>query len=256
MKKGRRLRIAEFRAAGNDKCPICWVPFSKSRPPTVEHVPPKSLGGVMACLTCRECNVRFSEDEKFLRRDVTGTVRAIGYKKGGKRVASWDLAEQAVRHGQTPDGYGSYLDISPKENEWPSSDALTPPSLYDIDSIKFEVPSAGQVRRAWIKSLYLMAGCARRGEAWDMTWAEQVRDYLRGSTPWSDDIAFFDDNFDTPSESLVARLQVGQSTDVFVSSWKKYLCMFGASVPSGRSSFPSVWSECGPFVYGRDSARP
>ena len=47
--------------AGNTKCPICLADFDRSdvvagTEVTLEHAPPKSLGGAPICLTCKSCN--------------------------------------------------------------------------------------------------------------------------------------------------------------------------------------------------------
>lgn len=60
----RRLRQRLF-DAGNTKCPICLCDFDKSdvatgTEVTLEHAPPKSLGGAPICLTCKPCNSKSS----------------------------------------------------------------------------------------------------------------------------------------------------------------------------------------------------
>ena len=54
----RRLRFFD---RGKTMCPICLERFSrerarKGREVTLEHAPPKTLGGVEMCLTCTSCN--------------------------------------------------------------------------------------------------------------------------------------------------------------------------------------------------------
>ena len=56
----RRLRLRLFER-GNTKCPICLLPFARfeveaGRKVTLEHVPPKAMGGQVVCLTCSRCN--------------------------------------------------------------------------------------------------------------------------------------------------------------------------------------------------------
>ena len=56
----RRLRQRLFNA-GNTKCPLCLADFDRSdvlagTNVTLEHAPPKSLGGTAICLTCKSCN--------------------------------------------------------------------------------------------------------------------------------------------------------------------------------------------------------
>jgi len=60
----RRLRLRLFNA-GNTRCPICLADFNKSdvlagTNVTLEHAPPKSLGGAAICLTCKSCNNKAS----------------------------------------------------------------------------------------------------------------------------------------------------------------------------------------------------
>ena len=62
--RDRRLRQRLF-DAGNNRCPICLFAFDRSEvvagtEVTLEHSPPKSLGGVPICLTCKSCNNKAS----------------------------------------------------------------------------------------------------------------------------------------------------------------------------------------------------
>ena len=62
--RDRRLRQRLF-DAGNTRCPICLAEFDRSdvvagTDVTLEHAPPKSLGGAPICLTCRSCNNKAS----------------------------------------------------------------------------------------------------------------------------------------------------------------------------------------------------
>ena len=62
--RDRRLRQRLF-GAGNITCPICLSAFDSSdvvagTEVTLEHAPPKSLGGVPICLTCKSCNNKAS----------------------------------------------------------------------------------------------------------------------------------------------------------------------------------------------------
>lgn len=59
-KSGPRARLGLYRA-GNARCPICLTPFTESEARagttvTLEHVPPKAVGGSVMCLTCTKCN--------------------------------------------------------------------------------------------------------------------------------------------------------------------------------------------------------
>ena len=54
--RGKRDKREQLLAAGNRRCPICGRAFLGSVIPTLEHVPPKSVGGTIVCLTCKTCN--------------------------------------------------------------------------------------------------------------------------------------------------------------------------------------------------------
>ena len=56
----RRLRLRLF-DGGNTRCPICFSSFTRSEASagqkvTLEHAPPKAMGGQIVCLTCSRCN--------------------------------------------------------------------------------------------------------------------------------------------------------------------------------------------------------
>ena len=70
--RDQRLRQRLF-DAGNNRCPICLSDFDRldvmaGTEVTLEHAPPKSLGGVPICLTCRPCNNKasFIDQHAFL----------------------------------------------------------------------------------------------------------------------------------------------------------------------------------------------
>lgn len=52
----KALRRLVARKSGGYVCPICLRGFEGLDDLTEEHVPPKSIGGKVLCLTCRECN--------------------------------------------------------------------------------------------------------------------------------------------------------------------------------------------------------
>ena len=60
QKDGRRRRLRFF-DRGNTRCPICLTSFTRDavaqgQNVTLEHAPPKTLGGSEMCLTCTTCN--------------------------------------------------------------------------------------------------------------------------------------------------------------------------------------------------------
>ena len=96
--KTLRERRLEFFSFGNTHCPICLVSLtddgvSPGSVATVEHVPPKAVGGREVCLTCRPCNARASatSDQAVKRSksppdleiDVNGTKRTARFWPDG-----------------------------------------------------------------------------------------------------------------------------------------------------------------------------
>ena len=84
----RRLRLRLF-DRGNTKCPICLMSFARSaveagRKVTLEHAPPKAMGGQVVCLTCSRCN----NSGSLLDRAATRERKAIDdYVSGrGKEI--------------------------------------------------------------------------------------------------------------------------------------------------------------------------
>lgn len=86
--RAKRLRLRLYKA-GNDRCPICLIPFTapdveRGEAVTLEHVPPQSFGpdSIAMCLTCKPCNhsagraeqvaVEAAHDEVKVRLDVAG----------------------------------------------------------------------------------------------------------------------------------------------------------------------------------------
>ena len=80
----RRLRSRLF-DRGNTNCPICLTAFAeieveRGRKVTLEHAPPKAMGGQVACLTCSRCNNAGS----VLDRAATRERKAIGDYASGR----------------------------------------------------------------------------------------------------------------------------------------------------------------------------
>ena len=66
-RKTNRQKRLQLYERGNVACPICFAAFTRDmayggRKVTLEHVPPKSIGGRVRCLTCRKCNVGTGRD--------------------------------------------------------------------------------------------------------------------------------------------------------------------------------------------------
>ena len=84
-RKGSKSRL-KFFDAGNVSCPICLRAFTKEdveigENVTLEHVPPKSLGGQVRCLTCANCNASAG---RTIDQAVAMRERAIQDSKSGR----------------------------------------------------------------------------------------------------------------------------------------------------------------------------
>ena len=89
--RDRRLRFFSF---GNTHCPICLGGFTEEnvrtgQGVTLEHAPPKTMGGREVCLTCEGCNrlasatsdqaVKKSNSPPELQFDINGTIRSARF---------------------------------------------------------------------------------------------------------------------------------------------------------------------------------
>ena len=146
-RKTGRIKRLQLYDRGNIACPICLTVFTRThafsgRTATLEHVPPKSLGGQPRCLTCRSCNAK------------TGRV----------------IDQAAAQAAQ--ERFGVTVDIMGKRDTFMLSldgKALTPPfagyskqdfrKLADSESRSFtmsiKIPDAQAVAASSLKSAYL-----------------------------------------------------------------------------------------------------
>ena len=89
VRKTGKLKRIQLYDHGNVECPICLVPFTREqvidgKVVTLEHVPPKFMGGSARCLTCKRCNAETGRDIDQLaattEQDVKVTVDIQGKK--------------------------------------------------------------------------------------------------------------------------------------------------------------------------------
>ena len=159
--RDRRLRKRMF-DAGNTKCPICLSSFDRldvaaGTEVTLEHAPPKSLGGVPICLTCKSCNNKaalvdqHAFSSKKARHDwVAGhgapiVVDLFGYKKMYRYVPRDPNAPFPARKHLMRDGTIK-LDALPTKGRLDSN-----------KGISFRIPQRDDYELVcMIKSAYLM----------------------------------------------------------------------------------------------------
>ena len=154
-----RLRLFE---SGNTKCPICLAQFTRAgvesgTEVTLEHAPPKSLGGSVICLTCKKCNNKASlvdhhaylskkaRDDWRAGKGVPIVVGLFGHKKKYRFIpqdskAPYPAQRHFMRNGS--------IHLGPL----PAIDSL------DIDKgISFRIPQRDDYEFvSMVKSAYLM----------------------------------------------------------------------------------------------------
>lgn len=111
--RDRRLRLRFFEA-GNTRCPICLSDFDRSdvvagTKVTLEHAPPKSLGGAPICSTCTSCNNKASLIDHHallsarVRKDWTEgrgapvVVNLFGHKRSSRYIPDGPNAPYPAR---------------------------------------------------------------------------------------------------------------------------------------------------------------
>ena len=128
----RRLRQRLF-DAGNNRCPICLSEFDRAdvvagTEVTLEHAPPKSLGGVAICLTCKSCNNKASliDQHAFLSAKARNewaegqgaplVVDLFGHKRTYRFVPHDSKAPFPARKHQLRNGTIQLDPLPPKEH--------------------------------------------------------------------------------------------------------------------------------------------
>ena len=148
LKKIRR----DLYEAGNVRCPICLRPFTQAealegRTVTVEHVPPKALGGTPMCLTCKDCNAGaghgVDQAAVLLTRRPKATVEIMGQK-------------ETIYLSDDPTSGSLGTITSPRHRpedfrEW----LKTKPTM----TLTVQTPKPEYAAVSWLKSAYLSVVC-------------------------------------------------------------------------------------------------
>ena len=175
-KTDRKRRLSLFHM-GNTQCPICLIPFSEAqvtsgREVTLEHVPPKTLGGNVVCLTCADCNNKASRLdrlvmlEKKARDDhVSGCGTRVevdffghgitsGYLRQEDDADAKKFAKQPVPTSIKELPRGSkmrlpYFPIGPDTN-------VTDADMRKGIRFRIRTPNPHKVAVSWLRSAYLL----------------------------------------------------------------------------------------------------
>ena len=141
-RKTGRARRLKLHRRGNTACPLCFTPFtsaeaSSGRTVTLEHVPPKALGGKALCLTCKSCNAGAGREvDQLAARNVRSrfpvTVDILG-KKDSFMLSPEGKALTPPFKGFTKDDFDG-LDRS--GGSFTMSVRVSNPRLVAVSSIK------------------------------------------------------------------------------------------------------------------------
>ena len=172
-RKGRERRLRFF-DRGNTRCPICLEPFSregvkKGREVTLEHAPPKTLGGVEMCLTCTSCNRsagssldqaaalahRIGEEQSAghgvrVLLEVCGIKRTTYFRPEGFRGAGSSLARNPAAKQLLSELPGQDVVVAAEFRKGPGWDLSKGIAIRKIE------PDWNQVHASWVRSAYLM----------------------------------------------------------------------------------------------------
>ena len=180
-RKNARDRRLTFFDLGNTRCPICLASFSRDAVKSgngvsIEHVPPKSVGGVERCLTCSSCNEgagRIIDQAAAMRNraivdaesgrgvkleiDVCGTKRTtylspVGLKKRNLNptLARSPLVDKLFSELQSDGQEVVMLAEFTKGIDFDLGKGIT---------ISSKNPSKQYIEVSWLKSAYLLVFC-------------------------------------------------------------------------------------------------
>ena len=162
--RDKRLR---FFSLGNTHCPICLVQFTEEnvrtgRGVTLEHAPPKTLGGREVCLTCEPCNSRASATSDQAVKRSKGPPKLQIDTNGTKRDAQfWP---DGIPPSRMPYDFGSGPAAKKAQRELSNQTivAVTAPIHFDQPttikkiSVSLQRPNPRHVELSYLRSAYLL----------------------------------------------------------------------------------------------------
>lgn len=180
MAKNRNKgQIERLLRRGNVFCPLCLGLFrgrgSKFiRKPTLEHVPPKSLGGKVLCLTCEDCNNGTgSTIEAFLENNLRGEFTVLHKNDEGDTTARLE-GPMEVR-GSTSGKREFHLWSRVFPDDW---NQFCNEAAGKEATLRMYPPNKERAYRFFVKSAYLALGCATTGHVWELPWMDPIRKFI------------------------------------------------------------------------------
>ena len=166
-RKAPRDRRLKFFGLGNTHCPLCLVQFVEDdvrtgRGVTLEHAPPKTLGGREVCLTCRPCNSRASAtSDQAAKRSKSPPEVEIETSGIKRRARFWP---EGIPHSRMPYRFGSGPAAKEAQRELSEETivAVTAPMQFDQPttiekvSMSLNIPNERHVELSYLRSAYLL----------------------------------------------------------------------------------------------------
>ena len=166
-RKSSRDRRLKFFSLGNTHCPICLVQFAEDdvrtgRGVTLEHAPPRTLGGREVCLTCEPCNSRASATSdqavKRSKSPLDVEIETSGIKRSAR---FWP---DGIPPSRMPYRFGSGPAAKEAQKELSKETivAVTAPMRFDqpttIEKVSLspKFPNERHVELSYLRSAYLL----------------------------------------------------------------------------------------------------
>ena len=166
MRKKRRRALREkLNRAGLDYCPLCLRKFGSGVKKTLEHVPPKALGGDATCYTCEDCNT-------FAGRLLESHFSDYHLRKFNVILRSHDGVKLGEAKLSLANG-GIDMGTFPEHANWMKGDALE-----NWERVDAYMPAKELIYRAYAKFAYLAVGCLTGGRIWREYWTTPIRNYI------------------------------------------------------------------------------
>ena len=166
-RKTSRDRRLKFFGLGNTHCPICLVQFTEDdvrtgRGVTLEHAPPKTLGGREVCLTCGPCNSRASAtSDQAVKRSKSPPELQIETSGVTRSARFWP---HGIPLSRMPYGFGNDPAAKAAQRELGQQTivAVTAPIQFDQPTtindvfVSPKIPNARHVKLSYLRSAYLL----------------------------------------------------------------------------------------------------
>ena len=254
-KKGHEKRLKLF-DLGNRQCPICLVPFTRDavengQDVTLEHVPPRAVGGSERCLTCTGCNKSAGQtvDQAAARRkreaidaetgrgikvelDVCGTKHTTYLSPDGIEKSDLD-----TRLLSSPDVESFLKRMESKGQKTVLLAQITRGPNWDVSkgiTISAKKPSPHRIAVSWLRSAYLLVFCLLGPSGYRYAQSEALR-------PIRDQILNPDTDIVPPLLCNIPLLGLPKEL-IFINKWQHPYCWIvkigdlGVLLPHGGSA--------------------